>query len=98
MANEAEMIIALLGDERLSEKEQKAFKDMEDFLAANKHRKLSNKQYKWIEAKFEQLDLGSGESLNLFSTGQVPKGSYTKSSVTLPWEKPGYKKLLKPPR
>jgi len=98
MASEVEMIDALLEDERLSEKEKDAFEDMKKFLAANKHRKLSEKQRKWVESKFEQFDLGAGESLNLFSSGKVPKKSYTKGSVTFPWEKPGYKKPLKPPR
>ncbi len=97
MASETEMLNALLEDERLDNRELKAFKDMKAFLKANRHRSLSEKQRKWVEGKFEQFDLGAGESLNLFSTGKVPKQSYTKSSVTLPWEKPGYKKPLKPP-
>jgi hypothetical protein len=98
MASEIEMLDALLEDERVSEKEQKAFEDMKNYLAAYPKRKLSEKQRKWVESRFEGLDLGAAESLNLVSSGKVPKESYIKDSVTFPWEKPEYKKPLKPPR
>jgi hypothetical protein len=97
MASELDMLNSLLDDDRLTAQERNAFKDMRLFLEANKHRKLSVKQHKWVENKFEQLDLGAGESQNLFSSGQVPKTSYSKNSVKFPWEQPGYKKPLKPP-
>lgn len=97
MASEIEMLDALLDDDRIDEKEQAAFEDMRHFLTAYPQRKLSEKQRKWVESRFEKLDLGVAESLNLFSSGKVAKGSYSKNSVTFPWEKPGYKKPLKPP-
>jgi hypothetical protein len=101
MINEMEMLDLLLEEEdRLSGKEKDAFEDMRKFLEANKHRKLSEKQHKWVESKFEQLN--DTKPVNSIGGSEPLKRSYkaplSKEPVVFPWEKPGYQKPLKPPR
>ncbi len=96
MASEREMLENLLGDERVEGNERKAFQDMLDGLDPG--RKLSFKQHKWVQGRWERLDLGVGESMNLHSSGRVPDADpFNPNAVTLPWERPGYEKPLKPP-
>lgn len=95
MATEREMLSALLEDDRLGDGERGAFRDMSDGLEASPGKRLTEKQRKWVEGRFEELGLGSGDSLNLHSSGKVPKP--LSSEPVLPWEKPGYVKPTKPP-
>ena len=95
MAAEREMLEDLLEDERLGDKERKAFAGMLDDLGPQG---LSQKQLAWVQDRWEKLELGVGPSLNLFSSGKV-KGADPGSpnAVRLPWERDGYVKPLKPP-
>ena len=96
MASEQEMLEDLLDDERVEGNERKAFKNMLGRLGPG--RILSQKQRKWVQGRWERLDLGVGESLNLHSSGQVPDANpHSPNAVKFPWDKPGYKKPLKPP-
>ena len=98
MASEKEMLQALLADERLGDEEREAFQGMVSPLELSPRAKLSEKQRAWVVSRYEKLDLGAESSLNLHSSGKVPdKPANMKSTVLLPWEKPGYQKALSPP-
>lgn len=94
------MLKALVDDDRLESDEvaSEAFPRMLARLDMSPHAKLSDKERAWVERKFEQLDLGSGDSLNLHSSGKVPSGlTPGRPGVKFPWEAPGYEKPKKPP-
>lgn len=94
MATDSQMLAALLEDERLSEDERPRFEDMERQLS--NEGALSRKQHQYVESRWKQLGLNSDETLNLHSSGKCPK-TLGSSKIVLPWEKPGYVKVLKPP-
>ena len=96
MAADSEMLEDLLEDQRVEGNERKAFRDMLDGLLPG--RMLTFKQRKWVQGRWERLELGVGESMNLHSSGRVPDADPSSpNAVTLPWERPGYSKPLKPP-
>lgn len=97
MASEKEMLQALLADERLGDEEREAFQGMVSPLELSPRAKLSEKQRTWVVSRYEKLDLGAESSLNLHSSGKLPKKPPGVASPVLPWEKPGYKKALSPP-
>ena len=89
------MLEELLGDDRLGDKERKAFSEMLEDLGP---RGLSQKQLAWVQGRWEALDHGVGPSLNLHSSGRVaPADPNSPNAVRLPWERDGYMKPLKPP-
>lgn len=90
MATDAEMLRALLSDERLSDEERDIFQDMQDGLRPGKT--LKPKQHSWVQDRWSQLELDSDETLNLMSSGKVPRGKEVAMNfATMP-------KPLKPPR
>ncbi len=94
LSSDASMLDSLLKDERLDETEREAFEDMSGLVSRGV--KLSKKQKDWIERRWRGLELDAEEgSANLYSSGKVDKTGGDK--VQLPWEKPGYVKVLKPP-
>jgi hypothetical protein len=98
MASEKEMLKALLADERLNDEEREAFSSMISPLELSPRSKLTEKQRAWVVSRYEKLDLGAESSLNLHSSGKIPeKPAGMKSTTLLPWEKPGYQKVLSPP-
>jgi hypothetical protein len=96
MVSDQDMLEDLLDDERVEGSERKAFQSMLDDLRPGGF--LSRKQRKWVQGRWERLELGVGGSLNLHSSGQVPDADPTSpNAVTFPWEKSNYQKPLKPP-
>ena len=93
--DDAGMLAELLEDERLAEKERKAFTDMSYQVETG--RALTEKQRKWVASRWEKLGHGVAPAENLFSSGKVaPADPNSPNAVTFPWEKPGYK-MPKPP-
>ncbi len=89
MADQRKMLLALLGDDRLNDKERAAFEDMSSGLSLAPKSKLSKAQYDWVERRFRQLELDT-ESMNLHSSGLVPEGRvHGVAKVTFPWENGG---------
>lgn len=84
-----EILDALLSNrERLSSEEEEAFQNMR-FNIENCHI-LSSKQRQWADAVYSRLELEADRSLNLVSSGQVPRGNVPRYA----WE---LNKPLKPP-
>lgn len=96
MADDLDKLSALLADDRTSDEDREAFKGMKKKLIRSPKAKLSRPQAQWVEDVYKRLELDAAEgSRNLFSSGKVKAEG--KSSVTFPWERPGYVKPLKPP-
>jgi len=92
------MLIALLADDRLLDKERAAFEDMASRIELSPSTKLSKAQYEWAERRFRELELDADESLNLHSEGRVPRGLMPGAKpVVFPWEREGARRPLKPP-
>jgi hypothetical protein len=90
MADQRQMLIALLGDDRLQDKERTAFEDMSSGLELSPKAKLTKAQFDWVERRFRELELDAGESLNLHSEGRVPDGRiHGVAPVVFPWENGG---------
>ncbi len=99
MADERKMLVALLGDERLSDREREAFDDMSSRLSLSPKAALTKAQFEWVERRFRQLELDADVALNLHSEGKVPSGrTHGVPPVVFPWEKDGKRVLpLDPP-
>jgi hypothetical protein len=74
-----EKLTALLEDKRLTDDERDVFSDMQSWLEGRGRgpagvRRLSRRQITYIERKFDVLELGADEALNLVSSGLVPRG------------------------
>lgn len=96
MASDLDKLNALLADDRLSDEDREAFEGMKKRLVRGPTAKLSRPQSQWVDDIYHKLELDVGEgSANLFSSGKVKAEG--KSSVVLPWEQPGYVKVMKPP-
>lgn len=90
MADQRQMLIALLGDDRLQDSERTAFVDMSSGLELSPRAKLTKLQFDWVERRFRELELDANESLNLHSEGRVPEGRvHGVPKVVFPWEKGG---------
>lgn len=88
MAEERKMLLALLGDDRLSDREREAFDDMSSAMSLSPSRKLTKAQFDWVERRFRQLELDSDVALNLHSEGKVPEGrTHGVPPVRFPWQK-----------
>ena len=91
------LLSLVLQDEDLSKLERRAFESMQRQLEQG--RSLSPKQETWIRDIGERLGVEEAPAANLFS--QMPKDKQLKekedSRTKLPWEQPGYVKVLKPP-
>jgi hypothetical protein len=99
MADQRQMLIALLGDDRLQDKERTAFEDMSSGLQLSPKARLSRAQLDWVERRFRDLELDANVSLNLHSEGRVPEGRiHGVPPVVFPWEREGgLKRPLDPP-
>lgn len=98
MADQKQMLLALLGDDRLQDRERTAFEDMASQLELGKSARLSKAQFDWVERRFRELELDAGGSLNLHSEGRVPRGLMPGAKpVVFPWEEGGAGRPLKPP-
>lgn len=99
MADQRQMLITLLGDDRLQDKERTAFEDMSSGLQLSPTARLTKPQFDWVERRFRQLELDADVSLNLHSEGRVPDGRlHGVPPVIFPWEKEGgTKRPLAPP-
>jgi hypothetical protein len=73
--------------DRLSDEEEVAFDSMAKQAA---YRPLTDRQRQWAESAYDRLDLEADRTLNLVSTGQVPR----ENVPTFEWEK---NRPLKPP-
>lgn len=88
MADEKKMLLALLADERLSDKERESFDDMSSALSLSPKRRLTKAQFEWVERRFRQLELDANVSLNLHSEGKVPDGRiHGVAPVRFPWQR-----------
>lgn len=88
MADERKMLIALLGDDRLSDREREAFDDMSSALSLSPSRKLTKAQSDWVERRFRQLELDADVFMNLHSEGKVPEGrTHGVAPVRFPWQR-----------
>jgi hypothetical protein len=98
MADQRKMLLALLGDDRLSDRERSAFEDMSSGLSLSPRSSLTKAQHEWVEKRFRQLELDT-ESLNLHSSGLVPEGRvHGVAQVKFPWEvEGGMARPLDPP-
>jgi hypothetical protein len=89
------LLTSVLGvGDRLDEKEREAFTDMLHKIVSNR-RYLSRSQLEWVRGSAARHDVEE-ETLNLYSAGKVPQGFERKEKL-LPWEQPGYVKVLRPP-
>lgn len=70
MLSDTEILQRLLADERLTEQEEGAFRDM-----LRRGRALTPAQRQWADSVFTRLELDADEALNLFSLGKVPVGN-----------------------
>ncbi len=97
MADERKMLLALLQDERLTDTERTAFEDMSSNLTLRPSAKLSQKQFAWVDKRFQELELDVG-SQNLHSSGLVPEGrTHGVPPVVFPWQDGRMARPLKPP-
>ncbi len=98
MADQRQMLVTLLGDDRLQDKERTAFEDMSSGLQLSPTAKLTRAQFDRVERRFRELELDANESLNLHSEGRVPSGRmHGVPPVVFPWEKDPGSKPTKPP-
>lgn len=98
MVDERKMLLALLGDERLTDTERTAFEDMSSSLTLRPSAKLTPKQFAWVDRRFQELELDVG-SQNLYSSGLVPEGrTHGVKPVVFPWQDGRMAKPLRPPR
>ncbi len=80
------MLIALLADDRLSDREREAFEDMSSRLQLSPRAVLTKAQAEWVERRHLQLGLPE-EAANLFSSGLVPEGrTHGVPPVRFPWQ------------
>lgn len=90
MADQRQMLIALLGDDRLQDRERTAFEDMSSGLQLSPKASLTKAQFEWAERRFRELELDANVSLNLHSEGRAPEGRvHGVAPVVFPWEKGG---------
>ncbi len=90
------LLAALLGSDKLTDDEDRAFRSMLSFIDSERRsvRTLSARQRAWAESVYKRLHLDEEEpSQNLYSTGAVPKP--TGPLPQMGWEK--FPKPLKPP-
>lgn len=98
-ASDAELLRRLLDDyiDELNDKEMEAFSDM----AERGRFPLSDKQRGWLERVAARVGaIGAASSENTFSNMDPKKQREQRqhaASVVLPWERPGYRKPMKPP-
>ena len=91
------MLISLLDDDRLEERERDAFSDMLTKLQKGIIETLSIPQRQWVEDYYRKLEKVDEEgSLNLWSNKKVPIGIKTSEhhfeSMARPEKPPGVKK------
>ncbi len=90
MATDSTMLHALITCKKVVGKELKSFQNMWDDLQMGRQIGLSKAQKAWVEKRYNDLDL-DGKPL------PPPPEVKVRTKVTLPWEKEGHQKALKPP-
>jgi len=77
-----QLIEALLKCDRLSEREEKAFTDMQGQMQIRR-KPLTSPQRQWADAVYDRLELEADRTINMVSTGQALRGNVP----TFDWEK-----------
>lgn len=93
-----ERVLSLRYEGKLSAREQEAFTEMSERMTPDGNG-LSVKQRRWARGVAERLGIRVPIAKNLFSTmsDAERKAQLGQVKTLLPWEKPGYKKVLRPP-
>lgn len=72
---DAQILKALLADDRLNEVERKAFADMFERIDIGVRSGLTKPQREWADRRYKELELeDEAGSVNLHSSGIVPQG------------------------
>lgn len=92
-----ERVLSPRHEGKLTAKEQEAFTGMSERMTSDSS--LSTKQRRWLRSVAERLGIRVPAVKNVFSTmSEAERATQLQQVKTLlPWEKPGYKKALRPP-
>lgn len=90
LVSDFDMLKALCDHDGLTDKERSAFESMLTRMQGGRF-PLTQPQRDWVESSYKKYELDAGESQNLVSSGQVPRGK----EVTFPFET--MPRPLKPP-